>query len=81
VDGRIAGGLLEGTTSFAAEMAKVTDDRPNLRVLPIVTYGHSACRRPALLKGVDITITSADVLDEFVRNGTLHTSRADSLYL
>src|ERR1700704_1297452 len=36
----IAGGLLEGTNiRFAAEMAKVLDDRPNLRVLPIVTYG------------------------------------------
>jgi hypothetical protein len=34
----IAGGLLEGTNiRFAAEMAKVLDDRPNLRVLPIVT--------------------------------------------
>jgi hypothetical protein len=34
----VAGGLLEGTNiRFAAEMAKVLDDRPNLRVLPIVT--------------------------------------------
>jgi hypothetical protein len=34
----IAGGLPEGTNiRFAAEMAKVLDDRPNLRVLPIVT--------------------------------------------
>jgi len=69
----IAGGLLEGTNiRFAAEMAKVTDDRPNLRVLPIVTYGALGNVEDLLyLKGVDITITSADVLDEFVRNGTL----------
>jgi TRAP-type uncharacterized transport system substrate-binding protein len=69
----IAGGLLEGTNiRFAAEMAKVMDDRPNLRVLPIVTYGALGNVEDLLyLKGVDITITSADVLDEFVRNGTL----------
>jgi TRAP-type uncharacterized transport system substrate-binding protein len=69
----IAGGLLEGTNiRFAAEMAKVMDDRPNLRVLPIVTYGALGNVEDLLyLKGVDVTITSADVLDEFVRNGTL----------
>ncbi len=69
----IAGGLLEGTNiRFAAEMAKVLDDRPRLRVLPIVTYGALGNVEDLLyLKGVDITITSADVLDEFVRNGTL----------
>src|SRR6266699_2417340 len=69
----VAGGLLEGTNiRFAAEMAKVLDDRPNLRVLPMVTYGALGNVEDLLyLKGVDITITSADVLDEFVRNGTL----------
>ncbi len=69
----IAGGLLEGTNiRFAAEMAKVMDDRPNLRVLPIVTYGALGNVEDLLyLKGVDVTITSADVLDEFLRNGTL----------
>jgi TRAP-type uncharacterized transport system substrate-binding protein len=69
----LAGGLLEGTNiRFAAEMAKVLDDRPNLRVLPMVTYGALGNIEDLLyLKGVDITITSADVLDEFVRNGTL----------
>jgi TRAP-type uncharacterized transport system substrate-binding protein len=69
----IAGGLLEGTNiRFAAEMAKVLDDRPNLRVLPMVTYGALGNIEDLLyLKGVDVTITSADVLDEFVRNGTL----------
>ena len=69
----IAGGLLEGTNiRFAAEMAKVLDDRPNLRVLPMVTYGALGNVEDLLyLKGVDITITSADVLDEYARNGTL----------
>jgi TRAP-type uncharacterized transport system substrate-binding protein len=69
----IAGGLLEGTNiRFAAEMAKVLDDRPNLRVLPMVTYGALGNVEDLLyLKGVDVTITSADVLDEFIRNGTL----------
>jgi TRAP transporter TAXI family solute receptor len=69
----LAGGLLEGTNiRFAAEMAKVLDDRPNLRVLPMVTYGALGNIEDLLyLKGVDVTITSADVLDEFVRNGTL----------
>ena len=69
----IAGGLLEGTNiRFAAEMAKVLDDRPNLRVLPMVTYGALGNVEDLLyLKGVDVTITSADVLDEFIRNGTI----------
>jgi TRAP-type uncharacterized transport system substrate-binding protein len=69
----IAGGLLEGTNiRFAAEMAKVLDDRPNLRVLPIVTYGALGNVEDLLyLKGVDVTITSADVLDEFIPNGTI----------
>ena len=69
----VAGGLLEGTNiRFAAEMAKVLDDRPSLRVLPMVTYGALGNVEDLLyLKGVDVTITSADVLDEFIRNGTL----------
>ncbi|WP_423964859.1 TAXI family TRAP transporter solute-binding subunit [Bradyrhizobium sp.] len=69
----IAGGLLEGTNiRFAAEMAKVLDDRPRLRVLPIVTYGALGNVEDLLyVKGVDVTITSADVLDEYLRNGTL----------
>jgi TRAP-type uncharacterized transport system substrate-binding protein len=69
----IAGGLLEGTNiRFAAEMAKVLDDRPHLRVLPMVTYGALGNVEDLLyLKGVDVAITSADVLEEFIRNGTL----------
>jgi TRAP-type uncharacterized transport system substrate-binding protein len=69
----IAGGLLEGTNiRFAAEMAKVLDDRPNLRVLPIVTYGALGNVEDLLyLKGIDITITQADVLDEYIKNRTI----------
>lgn len=67
-----AGCLKAPTFVFAAEMAKVLDDRPNLRVLPIVTYGALGNVEDLLyLKGVDVTITSADVLDEFIRNGTI----------
>ncbi|MBV9560256.1 MAG: C4-dicarboxylate ABC transporter [Bradyrhizobium sp.] len=79
----IAGGLLEGTNiRFAAEMAKVLDDRPNLRVLPMVTYGALGNVEDLLyLKGVDITITSADVLDDYVRNGTLTRIKERIRYL
>jgi TRAP-type uncharacterized transport system substrate-binding protein len=69
----IAGGLLEGTNiRFASEMAKVLDERPKLRVLPMVTYGALGNVEDLLdLKGVDVAITSADVLEEFIRKGTL----------
>src|SRR5215471_2478516 len=79
----IAGGLLEGTNiRFAAEMAKVLDDRPNLRVLPMVTYGALGNVEDLLyLKGVDITITSADVLDEYARNGTLANIKEVHIYV
>jgi len=79
----IAGGLLEGTNiRFAAEMAKVLDDRPNLRVLPMVTYGALGNIEDLLyLKGVDVTITSADVLDEFLRNGTLANIKSRIRYI
>jgi len=79
----VAGGLLEGTNiRFAAEMAKVLDDRPNLRVLPMVTYGALGNIEDLLyLKGVDVTITSADVLDEFLRNGTLANIKTRIRYI
>jgi TRAP-type uncharacterized transport system substrate-binding protein len=69
----IAAGLLEGANiRFASEMAKVLDDRPNLRVLPMVTYGALGNVEDLLyLKGVDVTITSADVLEEYIHKGTL----------
>jgi TRAP-type uncharacterized transport system substrate-binding protein len=63
----LAGGLLEGTfIRFAAEIAKVLDDPPNLRVLPVVTYGAVGNVEDLLyLKGIDVAITQADVLDHF----------------
>lgn len=66
----IASGLLEGTFSrFAAELAKALDDGDNLRVLPIITYGAAENLADLLyLKGIDISITHADVFDEFRRN-------------
>jgi len=66
----IAGGLLEGTfIRFAAELAKALDDGDNLRVLPVVTYGAAENLSDLLyLKGIDMSITHADVFDEFKRN-------------
>lgn len=66
----IAGGLLEGTfIRFAAELAKALDDGDNLRVLPVVTYGAAENVSDLLyLKGIDISITHADVFDEFRRS-------------
>ena len=69
-----AGGLLEGSfIRFAAEVAKVLDDGPNLRVLPIVTYGAVGNVEDLLyLKGVDVAITQADVLEHFKKEGKSH---------
>jgi TRAP-type uncharacterized transport system substrate-binding protein len=63
----VAGGLLEGTfIRYAADLAKVLDDGPNLRVLPLVTYGAVGNVTDLLnLRGVDVAITQADVLDHF----------------
>jgi TRAP-type uncharacterized transport system substrate-binding protein len=67
----LAGGLLEGSfIRFAAEIAKVIDDPPNLRVLPVVSYGAVGNVSDLLyLKGIDVAITQADVLDHFKREG------------
>ena len=67
----LAGGLLEGTfIRFAAEIAKVLDDPPNLRVLPVVSNGAVGNVEDLLyLKGIDVAITQADVLDYFKRDG------------
>ncbi|WP_406858123.1 TAXI family TRAP transporter solute-binding subunit [Alsobacter sp. KACC 23698] len=63
----VAGGLLEGSfIRYAADLAKVLDDPPNLRVLPMVTFGAVGNVSDLLnLKGVDVAITQADVLDHF----------------
>ena len=67
----VAGGLLEGTfIRYAADLAKVLDDGNELRVIPMVTYGAVGNVSDLLnLRGVDIAITQADVLDHFRREG------------
>ena len=65
----LAGGLLEGTfIRYAADLAKVLDDGNNLRVIPMVTFGAVGNVNDLLnLRGVDVAITQADVLDHFRR--------------
>lgn len=63
----LAGGLLEGTfVRYAADIGKALDDADNLRVLPIISYGAVGNVTDLIyLKGVDFSITYADVLDHF----------------
>ncbi len=63
----LAGGLLEGTfVSYAADLARALDDGDNLRVVPMVTFGAVGNVSDLIyLKGVDIAITYADVLDHY----------------
>ena len=63
----LAGGLLEGTfVRYAADLGKALDDADNLRVLPIISYGAVGNVTDLIyLKGVDFSITYADVLDHF----------------
>lgn len=63
----LAGGLPEGTfLRFAAEIARNVNDPENLRVLPVVTQGATDNIKDLLyLKGIDIAITNADVLEHF----------------
>src|SRR3954463_6437225 len=65
----VAGGLLEGTfIRYAADLAKVLDDGENLRVIPMVTFGAVGNVTDLLkLRGVDVAITQADVLNHFRR--------------
>ena len=65
----VAGGLLEGTfIRYAADLAKVLDDGNNLRVIPMVTFGAVGNVTDLLnLRGIDVAITQADVLDHFRR--------------
>ena len=69
----LAGGLLEGTfIRYAADLAKVLDDGDNLRVIPMVTFGAVGNVTDLLkLRGVDVAITQADVLDHFRREGKI----------
>jgi len=63
----VAGGLLEGTfVRYAADLGRALDDADNLRVLPIISYGAVGNVTDLIyLKGVDFSITYADVLDHF----------------
>jgi TRAP-type uncharacterized transport system substrate-binding protein len=63
----LAGGQLEGAPiRFAAEIARVVDDGPNLLVLPIVTRGAVENMNALLyLQGVDMAIVNSDALDEY----------------
>jgi TRAP-type uncharacterized transport system substrate-binding protein len=63
----LAGGQLEGAPiRFAAEIARVADDGPNLLVLPIVTRGPVENMNALLnLRGVDLAIVNSDALEEY----------------
>jgi TRAP-type uncharacterized transport system substrate-binding protein len=63
----LAGGLPEGTfLRFAAEIARNVNDPEAMRVLPVVTQGATNNVKDLLyLKGIDIAITNADVLEHF----------------
>src|SRR5262245_18431241 len=67
----IAAGLLEGSfIRFASELGKALDDGENLRILPMVTYGAAENISYLLyLRGVDIAITHADVVDLYKKSG------------
>jgi TRAP-type uncharacterized transport system substrate-binding protein len=63
----LAGGLPEGTfIRFAAEIARNLNDPEEMRVLPVITQGATDNVKDLLyLKGIDVAITNADVLDYF----------------
>jgi TRAP-type uncharacterized transport system substrate-binding protein len=63
----LAAGQLEGAPiRFAAEMARIVDDGPNMLVLPIVTRGPVENMNALLnLRGVDMAIVNSDALDEY----------------
>jgi TRAP-type uncharacterized transport system substrate-binding protein len=63
----LAAGLLEGAPlRLASEIARVVDDGDNLHVLPVVTRGPTENVNSLLyLRGIDLAIINADVLDEY----------------
>src|SRR5690349_15105675 len=63
----LAGGLPEGTfIRLAAEIARNVNDAENLRVLAVITQGATDNIRDLLyLRGIDVAITNADVLEHF----------------
>jgi TRAP-type uncharacterized transport system substrate-binding protein len=66
----LAGGLPTGTfIRFASEIARNLNDPSALRVLPVITQGATDNVKDLLyLKGIDIAITNADVLEHFKTN-------------
>jgi TRAP-type uncharacterized transport system substrate-binding protein len=63
----LAGGLIEGAPiRLAAEIARVVDDGPKMRVVPIVTRGATENLNSLLyLRGVDMAIINSDALEEY----------------
>jgi len=63
----LAAGRIEGAPlRLAAEIARVVDDGPDMHVLPIVTRGPTENVNALLyLRGVDLAIINADVLEEY----------------
>src|SRR5262245_33305645 len=63
----LAGGLPTGTfIRFAAEIARNLNDPEEMRVLPVITQGATDNVKDLLyLRGIDIAITNADVLEHF----------------
>jgi TRAP-type uncharacterized transport system substrate-binding protein len=63
----LAGGLPEGTfIRLAAEIARNVNDPAEMRVLPVITQGATDNVKDLLyLRGIDVAITNADVLDYF----------------
>jgi TRAP transporter TAXI family solute receptor len=63
----LASGLPEGTfIRFGAEIARNLNNPDELRVLPVITQGATDNVKDLLyLKGIDIAITNADVLEHF----------------
>jgi TRAP-type uncharacterized transport system substrate-binding protein len=69
----LAAGQLEGAPlRFATELARVLDDGPNMRVVPMVTRGIFDNIYDLLyLRGVDAAIVYGDTLDHFRNNTNL----------
>jgi TRAP-type uncharacterized transport system substrate-binding protein len=63
----VAGGLLDGTRMrFVDEMARLTADGDNLRVMPFISQGSASNLEDLLyLRGVDIVVTQSDVFEFF----------------
>jgi TRAP-type uncharacterized transport system substrate-binding protein len=63
----VAGGLLDGTRMrFVDEMARVSADGDNMRVMPFISQGSASNLEDLLyLRGVDVAVTQSDVFEFF----------------